>query len=687
MGRMKAVISAAAVLLTFIPACGMDEASQGDDSGPFFGGSNGGGGEGGGEGGDGGGGTPEEGGPDVEDTSTMPVYPAAHPRIYLGPNKTRLQSSLSSTAGARFKAKVDQWLGGASVWGFQSWNAALVGQLTGNAAYCTKSIATVEAQVVAAEAKIAANLAPEVAHDSYLYVGELIGDLALVYDWCFDAVTPAQRTRWITYANNAVANVWNPTGAKWGSATIPWSGWSVNNPSNNYYYSFLRATMLLGLATKGENPKADEWITKFRDEKVLGQLVPTFNADLVGGGSREGTGYGVAMRNLFEIYDWWHATTGEKLHTKTNHTRYSLISFMHQTVPTLDKIAPTGDHPRDSTAAYFDYHRAYLQILMTLFPNDAAAQRAKQLLASSSVPAMTQAFMLAYDFLYDASAVQAQPLSGMGTSYYARGIGEVYARSGWDTHATWVNLVAGPYTESHAHQDQGSLMIYKDGWLAYDPNIASRSGLAQDTTAHGLVRISQGGTNIRQVATTTSTIEALQEGPGWLHVAADLTPAYNGNAAIQNVQREMVYLAPDVIVVFDRVATAAGTSQTWQLATPVQPSISGNTATVTASGHTLSITKLAGGAMSSYDMRGNSDFTGGWRLDEAQSGGDQRYLHVLSIDGAATSITAVGATGARIVMSNGKTATVTFDRDAVGATMTIDGAATSLAPGVSSLAP
>jgi hypothetical protein len=59
---------------------------------------------------------------------------------------------------------------------------------------------------------------------------------------------------------------------------------------------------------------------------------------------------------------------------------------------------------------------------------------------------------------------------------------------------------------------------------------------------------------------------------------------------------------------------------------------------------------------------------------------------VLSIDNAATSITAVGATGAQIVMSNGKTATVTFDRDAVGATLTIDGAATTLAPGVSSLA-
>jgi len=187
----------------------------------------------------------------------------------------------------------------------------------------------------------------------------MIGDLALVYDWCFDAVTPAQRTRWIAYANQAVTNVWNPTGATWGGTAQSWNGWSVNNPSNNYYYSFLRATMLVGLATKDENPAADDFLATFRDEKILGQLVPTFAADLPGGGSREGTGYGVAMRNLFELYDLWKATTGEQLATKTKHARESMASFIHQTMPTLDRIAPTGDHARDHTAPFFDYQRHY----------------------------------------------------------------------------------------------------------------------------------------------------------------------------------------------------------------------------------------------------------------------------------------------------------------------------------------
>ncbi len=661
--------TASLLLLTLVVgACGTSDSSQGGNGeGSGFSGPNGGGGVG------------DPSGPDPDDDGVLPVYPVQHPRIYLGANKARLQAALTANTApsARFKAKTQQWIAGSDIWGFQAWNGALLSQLTGNAAGCTKAIGVVETQVVAAEAKIAANQAPEVAGDSYLHVGEMIGDLALVYDWCFEQVTPAQRTRWIDYANTTIGNVWNHTGAKWGSATIAWSGWSTNDPSDNYYYSFLRGTMLLGLATKGESAQADAWIQQFRDTKILGQLVPTFETDLKGGGSREGTGYGVAMRNLWELYDLWHATTGEKLHTKTKHARTSMMSFIHQTLPTLDRVAPTGDQSRDSTASFFDYHRAYLQELVALFPNDVMAQKAKQLLSSSTVPAMTQSFMVAYDFLYDMDDVTAAPLDGMNTAYYAPGIGELYARSSWDKHATWVNLIAGPYTQSHAHQDQGSLMIYKDGWLAYDPVVDSHSGLDQQVTTHGLVRIDQGGTAVRQIADTLSSMKALHKGTGWIYASADLTPAYKG--AVQKVQREIVYLQPDVVVVYDRVQ--GGSSQTWQLAVPTAPSISGNTATISNAGHQLQVTKLGAGTMGVHDYR-SSDFSGGYRLDQTASGGDQRFLNVLSVDGAAATVAASGDAGVSIHLADGRDVTVAFNPADVGATLTINGTATALGVGV-----
>ena len=178
---------------------------------------------------------------------------------------------------------VDSQLAGGNIYGFEPWYAALMYQVTGEQRYATYAIQQTDAFVASEEALINANQRATVAGDSYLEVGPIIGSLAVTYDWTYDLLTPAQRTRWINYANQAVWNVWNYQQAKWGNTTYAWSGWSIDNPSNNYYYSFLRATMLVGLATQGENPQAQRWLDKFRLEKMEGQLFPTFNRDLAGG--------------------------------------------------------------------------------------------------------------------------------------------------------------------------------------------------------------------------------------------------------------------------------------------------------------------------------------------------------------------------------------------------------------------
>ena len=668
---------AGALLLTIaVAGCG---GNASDNDGRFSGpGTDDGGGSGGGS------------GTTDPSANVNPSYPLAHPRIYLTPNRARLTAALAAgtPAATRFKGKVDAWTGGEDIWGFHAWNAALVGQLTSQPQYCVAAVAAVETQVAAAQAAIADGGAPVVANDSYLDIGESIGDVALVYDWCFDQVSSSQRQRWIEYANQAVWNVWHHADARWGSSSFPWSGWSVDNPSNNYYYSFLRATMLLGLATYNENPAAEDMLTQFRDGKILGELVPTFDADLVGGASREGTGYGVSMRRLFELYDFWRSTTGEGLAYKTPHTRASFVAFMHQIVPTLDKVAPTGDHARDATAALFDYHRDYLEELMRLFPADPMAARAKSLLAESSVPKMSSGFMAVWDFLNDSTDITAAPLASMNTAYYAEGIGQMYARSSWDKDATWMNLTAGPYTESHAHQDQGALMIYKGGWLMADANIGSHSGLSQATTSHSLVRIDQDGTPVRQIADTMSAMEGVQQGAGFVYAAGDVTAAYDGNGAVQQVQRETVFLQPNVIIVFDRVKTAAGTTQTWQAATPVEPTISGNRATLTNAGHSLAITRIqpAAADASVYDYQSDSDFSGGYRLDEQVPGGDNRFLHVMSVDGGATSASAAGENAVTVNLAGGGTATVTFARNDVGATLVLNGTTTTLGATMQTLA-
>ena len=602
-----------------------------------------------------------------------PTYPSAHPRIFIDANRDRLSAALTakSPAAVRFQGIADRFVGGEDVYDFQAWNAALLGQLTGDAKYCTAAIATIDKQVAAANAAISSGSEPEVDHDSYLYVGDLIGDLAITYDWCSAKLTGDQQKAWLAYGQQAIFNVWNHDQAAWGGTAYPWDGWAVDDPSDNYYYSFLRATMLFGLAAHDDLPAANQWIAQFHDTKLVGQLVPTFNSDLVGGGSREGTSYGVSMRRLFELYDWWQASTGEDLATKTTHTRASMLDMMHSVLPTLDRVAPTGDQARDSTAALFDYHRQYLNELVTEFPDDPQVPRVQALLAASTVPEMSQRELYVYDFLYDHSDITPAPLAGLGTAYYGPGTGQLFVRSGWDTHATWSNLIAGPYTESHAHQDQGALTIYKDGWLAYDPVVDSQSGLTQDSADHGTVRIvGADGATVPQKQGSLSTVSALHSGPGWLHVAADLSPAYAGTTATR-VQREVVYVAPDCLVVYDRVTTGSDAHAVWQLAMPGEPTLSDGRAVSTAAGHTLTIARVGGDAVTASVHRysDDSDFRAGFRLDETLAGGARHLLHVIWIDGAVGTVAAQGDAGAMITFADGSTAAVTFGADAVAGTL------------------
>jgi hypothetical protein len=673
-------------LLVTLISCGLfagclieekTESTPGDDQGSDFSGS----------GSDTGDSDNNSGGVDEQEdgADVLPTYPTAHPRIFIAANKTRLLAALdaNTTEATRFRAVADRWVNGDNIYEFRTWNGALLGALTGDPKYCAKAVSVTDAQVAAEEAKIATGAQPTVAFNSYLHAGDLIGDVMLTYDWCFNVATSAQKTRWLRYANQAVFNIWNPTQARWGSTAMTWSGWAVNDAANNYYYSFLRATMLTGLAAKGEDAQADAWVTQFRDTKVLGQLVPLFDAELRGGGSREGTAYGVSMRGLFHLYDLWYATTGEKLQAKTKHARQSMRSFMHQTMPTLDYFVPTGDQPRDMTASFFDYQRQYLQELIAMYPTDSLAPRAKAMLDASTLPAMARPELVVYDFLYPNTDVTAQPLTGLGTNYYASGIGHIYTRSGWDTDATWVNLIGGAYTQSHAHQDQGSLLIYKGGWLASDAVINSDNGIIQETGSHSLVRINNASGPIKQVVGTTSQTVALHAGADWLHAAVDVTGAYKNNASVSKVQREIVYLKPNVIVVYDRVATAAGTTQTWELVSPTAPTMAGAVATIGGT-HSLRVQRLAPASPTATvtNMANLTGYRGGYRLEAAMAGGDQRYLHVLSIDGSVTSATATGDSTVTVQLANGKTATVAFDRNNVGANLTYGGAAIALGAGV-----
>lgn len=368
----------------------------------------------------------------------------------------------------RYLDWVDTGENGGDAYLFSATEAAYAYRLRMEAQDCQTAVALVQEQVDEANDAIAQGQAPNVASDSYLEVGSMIRDVALTYDWCSAFASDAQREQWAAYADQAIFNVWNPNDAQWGGQPHPWSGWSIDNPGNNYYYSFLGATLYWGFAGN-----RSQWVD-FLEQNKWPHLVDYFAA-LPGGGSREGTGYGTSHMRLFELYRVWRDNTGQDLANASAHLTDSIDYWVHATVPTLDEFAPIGDQARVSEPTLFDYQRNLMLQARQMTLDNGAKARAARWLHTISVPQMTQGFNFRHDLIP----------SGDGGAlpdtlhHHATGVGHFFARTDWGTDALWMAFVAGPYTESHAHQDQGSFTLYGGYWLAVTENIWTHSGIEQ----------------------------------------------------------------------------------------------------------------------------------------------------------------------------------------------------------------
>jgi len=486
----------------------------------------------------------------------------------------------NSTAFAGLKSMVDDAIAGKPDYGFSPHHAAYMYKITGENKYCDFAIEYVEScpngyehkygiscGVQGAEADIAAGNRPYVASDSYLGVGNTIGALAITYDWCGFRMTATQKTRWENYANQAIYNVWHPTTASWGGKTFTWSGWSINNPGNNYYYSFLEATMFWGLASKNSTT-----LSFVRNEKI--QPLVNYFAQLPGGGSLEGTGYGVAHMGLFYLYQVWKDSTGEDLANMSSHLSDSIRFWVHATTPNRAYYAPIGDLARVSFPDLFDYHRILMLEAHHLTNNTATENLSSWWLNNISVNKASRRLYSQWDLIPSGTPTSSIPNEPL--TYRATGVGRIFTRTGWDTGALWMTFVAGKYNESHAHQDQGSFTLANNGWLTVTNNIFSHSGINQTTDYHNVLRFSQNDVIIPQKYGTEAVMTVNQIGAnGEIDVTGNLTPVYGTNPAVQNWTRNIKFAGRKLLVT-DNFSISPNTQAVFQIHVPVQPTVSGN---------------------------------------------------------------------------------------------------------------
>lgn len=542
-------------------------------------------------------------------TSAYPGFtyhlPANRPFISLAQYS---HPDLNSTAYKRFKAAADAVLAGNPPYLYSAKHSVMMYAIGGNVAYLDDAIARVQAMVSEAEAAIARGERPPISNDSYLDVGGYLEGLSLTYDYGYSHLTAQQRASWETFAEQTLHNLWNPSDATWGGVSHPWSGWSICDPGNNYYYSFMRATMVWALASK-----STAWLSFLQTQKF--PLLIDYYAQLTGGGTREGTGYGAALRGLLENYIYWEDSTGEDLAGLTPHTRESIDYWVHATVPTLDRFAPIGDQSRSSTPDIYDYHENLVHEAVVLSQGTAQAKRGTWWLQNNSVDGVSSSFNLHGDLLPLPDA----PVAATDLVYRAESAGVLFARSSWRTDASWLAFVAGRYDQSHAHEDQGSFTFFKNDWLVVTSNIWSHSGLHEETPDHNGLRFERAdGSVIRQSEDRDgeSTMSYTSTGGGF-SVTANLSHAYWRDASsVQSWTRSLQYSGASLRVT-DSCTVASGVRPVFQLHVPVQPVLQPD-GSVTAG--RLRIVPLQGETATFVPMPAQ-EFSRGYRIDFRSNSG------------------------------------------------------------------
>lgn len=167
-----------------------------------------------------------------------------------------------------------------------------------------------------------------------------------------------------------------------------------------------------------------------------------------------------------------------------------------------------------------------------------------------------------------------------------------------------VYFKSSPYSSyNHSHGDQNSFVINAGGKrLAIDSGYYDDYKTAhwynwyKQTRAHNAITYDGGlGQAIFEQSDKMGSgqITGYVHGSGYEILYGDATPAYTG--ALQKAQRALVYLPPNLVLVYDRLASAIARQWEWNIhAVNQMSSASGTQASIQNGGQTLCVTILGG---------------------------------------------------------------------------------------------
>ncbi|HJU83924.1 MAG TPA: hypothetical protein VJ600_06915 [Holophagaceae bacterium] len=423
--------------------------------------------------------------------------------------------------------------------------------------------------------------------------------MAIGFDWLHDQLGASQRQQVLTAMGNWIA-FFEQSGFENG---IPPG--IANPPNGNYFAGYYAAKALAALAAEGEDPEAPARWTDWLD-RVHGRMVqPDYALYMAGGGAPEGWNYSpFATKNM--ITPTLAAKTAKGLDLVNDPARPFAFPFdqgpylLHFTWPTRLTLDDRGtlynsDNPA-ATQVGLSTALAYLQGALGAPSAPYVHRYAREI---RTLQGNDRSFGLWEDLLYWDDAAPEADYTTLPLSYQARGNGEVAMRASWATDAVWASFRAAPYIANggggHEYFDQGGLAIVRGGtpFLVNSTGEFERNtpGTANGGTWDDTIYTNLFGTKVRDIfnvfyvktptgdygqAAYDPTVAAtalthVEDGGGYVRMRGEKLeelyrpggPEPAGGGAVVAWTRDVVYLRPQLFVVYDRTQAASASADQW----------------------------------------------------------------------------------------------------------------------------
>lgn len=504
--------------------------------------------------------------------------PGTHPRIFLTPERLATMSERRKEGAASWtdllkacdKARASDIRSGYEAWDWvhASLDLAICARLTGQPAYAAAGVRYFQALLDDKEIVGDAGGGDLIVHHDDGYSIRTRGWLgAVICDWLYDApgMTPALRshamdrfTTWISWFKQ--------------------HGHDRDEPISNYYAGYFGAVAFGGLATAGDDPRADglrEQSQRMWNEEV----VPTYRAKLAGGDFPEGWQYGDLVGTLFGMFADANGALGD-------------LPWLRQIVPLRAMaLLPDGIHTYDngdwSTKPAVAPEHTLFTLTAILPASDPLRGQAAFLahLARQARPDASDDWKWLQILADDPSIPKEDPRKPP-LSYLATGTGTVFARSSVAASSLWASLTSGPTLSSnHQHLIAGHFEIVRgaDPLLIDAADYGSFSSLCgnvilvDDPLQSSDWETSQKNRDIitykrnQGLESDTAHVARFEDGGGYVYALGSYASAYNPHGwpqrrdrAVTRAEREFLFSRTPVgaldgsgesgrLVVFDRL--------------------------------------------------------------------------------------------------------------------------------------